>query len=869
MTTERAADKGGEAGTGPPATPDAPVAPVAPSRLRQVGERVGRFLGHARRAPLTLVTIAVIWGVAIGTGSVGGGPDRALRDQVGAGPAPLAEGHWWSPLSSALWHAHLGPLIGASLLVLAVLVPAERMFGRRRTLGLLVACQVLGSLLGSAAVAIGSALGEDWLEGLYNDPGELALGCATGVAGVGLALTAYLSTLWRRRWRLLGLVALILFALYGGGTQDILRLFGGLVGLVAGEALWRRAGGRRLKTPPSHAETRVLVALLVASSAFGPAIARITKPFGPLSLYADLFVGEGPSREDIATACEGVSPTSSDCVAVRVEDFVANSPSVVLLYVVSILLVVVAGGLRRGRRMAWWSAVVLEIGITVVTIRYTQVTLHVIDVDASTTDDSLRGVVLRYSVLVAAVPVVVLLILLVTRRYFALRTPKWTAWKLLTVVVGAFVVLGAIYIGSAYQVRGEFAPVPTFDQVAQDFPKRLVPPIYLLLFDVPQGDFVPEGGTAKLLFELAGPVFWLVTIGGLWFMLWRAIEHDKSGAANKARDILTRYGGSTLSYMTTWPGNTYWLATDGKTAVAYRVISNVAVTTGDPFGKADERADAVGGFAAFCDRQGWTPCFYSVTENGREAGEALGWRSLQVAEDTVVPLPDLEFKGKKWQDVRTALNKAGKAGLTAQWWVFPDAPLGVQKQVREISEEWVADKGLPEMGFTLGGLDELDDPHVRCLVAVDGDERVHGVTSWMPSYRDGEPVGWTLDFMRRGDTDFKGIMEFLIASAALGFKEEGAEFLSLSGAPLARIDRGGQPEMLQGVLDVAGRALEPVYGFRSLLAFKAKFQPQYQPLYMTYPDATALPSIANAIGRAYLPHTSPAQMLRLSRRLVG
>ena len=37
----------------------------------------------------------------------------------------------------------------------------------------------------------------------------------------------------------------------------------------------------------------------------------------------------------------------------------------------------------------------------------------------------------------------------------------------------------------------------------------------------------------------------------------------------------------------------------------------------------------------------------------------------------------------------------------------------------ELSEEWLAAKGLPEMGFTLGGLDELDDDAVRCLVAVD------------------------------------------------------------------------------------------------------------------------------------------------------
>jgi phosphatidylglycerol lysyltransferase len=113
------------------------------------------------------------------------------------------------------------------------------------------------------------------------------------------------------------------------------------------------------------------------------------------------------------------------------------------------------------------------------------------------------------------------------------------------------------------------------------------------------------------------------------------------------------------------------------------------------------------------------------------------------------------------------------------------------------------------------------------------------------------------------------VMEFLIASAALGFKEEGAEFLSLSGAPLARIDRGEQPVPLQRLLDIAGQALEPVYGFRSLLAFKAKFQPAYEPLYMAYPDPAQLALIGTAIGKAYLPHTTPAQLIRLSRQFTN
>ena len=158
---------------------------------------------------------------------------------------------------------------------------------------------------------------------------------------------------------------------------------------------------------------------------------------------------------------------------------------------------------------------------------------------------------------------------------------------------------------------------------------------------------------------------------------------------------------------------------------------------------------------------------------------------------------------------------------------------------------------------------------MRCLIAVDADRTVHGIVSWLPIYRDGQPVGWTLDFMRRRSNCFPGSMEFLIASSALRFREEGAEFLSLSGAPLARLDRGARISALQRVLDRTGRALEPVYGFGSLLAFKSKFQPVYRPLYLIYPDPAALLTIAGAIGRAYLPHITPRQTLRLVGKFLG
>src|SRR5262249_27746837 len=132
---------------------------------------------------------------------------------------------------------------------------------------------------------------------------------------------------------------------------------------------------------------------------------------------------------------------------------------------------------------------------------------------------------------------------------------------------------------------------------------------------------------------------------------------------------------------------------------------------------------------------------------------------------------------------------------------------------------------------------------------------------------DGRVVGWTLDFMRRRP-GFPGTMEFLIASSAQYFRDQGVEFVSLSGAPLARLDRDEQTSAPQRILDRAGRLLEPVYGFGSLLPFQAKSQPASRPLTLVYRAPAALLTIAGALGRAYLPHLTARQTLRLVGKLA-
>lgn len=347
------------------------------------------------------------------------------------------------------------------------------------------------------------------------------------------------------------------------------------------------------------------------------------------------------------------------------------------------------------------------------------------------------------------------------------------------------------------------------------------------------------------------------------------VGEDQRGSATA---LLQEQGTiNNLAWLTTWPENRWFTSDRFAGYVAYRVHAGVALGLCDPVAaRAEDRSELLAAFSDKAHHDGLVPCLFSVTKEAASHALARRWQALQVAEEAVIDLPSLEFKGKAWQDVRTALNQGAKLGITHRLVPLQEQPRGIQVQVRAISSEWVEDKGLPEMGFTLGGVDEALDPHVRVGLAVDADSTVHGVTSWMPIYGrlGGEPLGWTLDVMRRLPGGFRYSMEFLISSACLTFKEEECQRVSLSGAPLARagaadsvMDRGP----LDGFLDRLGASLEPYYGFRSLHAFKAKFQPRFEPLFLVFPDEAALPRIGMALSRAYLPDAGLRDFVALTR----
>ena len=773
------------------------------------------------------------------------------RDQFNVLEASPSPSHWWSIFSSV--GAVPGHFLATAVLGIATMIvaggAAERHLGTRVWIAAALAGQVVGvtatwatlPLLKRAITEWGQAIGEGTLWGT-----SLML-----IALAGAAVQS-LGARWRWRARFLLVGVLVLSSAILGSAISYARVWALLAGMIAARLLGVR--GSNSETTDEVTLGRQFASIAALCWACAAALTVVSSaPEGPL---AQMRWSLGPAwwlegRTGVITTLLCLAPVT--------------------------LQLIFAYGLRRGRQAAYVGTLILQGILGVSTLTSTTVEL----LAWNGPDDPLRPEVTTAASLLLMPVLLNVALCAITwwmRRSFTIHAaPSTTStlarrWLILMAVCAAAVlVLGLLtsdsFIPFSSLASGEHisdAPNATPLQVFHDYALALLPTATASIFE-------PSLVPMTLLAE--APVLWmpLVAWAGTLALVLRALLALPRIPASSPLDDLTPllrvHGGGTLGWMNMWEGNQVWVSPFDEAGVAYRGAGGVALTVTDLAYEEGKASQAIDEFSSFAATAGLTPALYSVHEDLAYAARDEGWTIMQVAEESLLDLPDLAFKGKAYQDVRTAMNHATREGVEARWTTWDECPQGWKDQITVISQAWSSDKALPEMGFTLGGVRELAIPETRILVAIDADSTIHAVTSWLPVYRGGQVVGLTLDVMRRRATGWRPAIEFLIGKAALAAQEEGLEFLSLSGAPLRR--SADDTSAFGPLTDALAAIMEPLYGFTSLHAFKRKFKPRTQPLYLAVPEPASLATVGLAISHAYVPSLSPAQTLTLLASVTG
>jgi lysylphosphatidylglycerol synthetase-like protein (DUF2156 family)/membrane protein DedA with SNARE-associated domain len=356
--------------------------------------------------------------------------------------------------------------------------------------------------------------------------------------------------------------------------------------------------------------------------------------------------------------------------------------------------------------------------------------------------------------------------------------------------------------------------------------------------------------------QIAG---WLARLYILVLLLRPVIMRKRLEAPPQVvENIFLNHSRHSLSAFAIQSDKHHFLASGGKALIAYAKRGSVALACGDPLAAEEDFESAVGEYLVHCRKNSWIPCIYEAAEEHLPEYHRLGLRSLKLAEEALIDLKEFSLAGNKRAGLRAMVNKMAKTAMIVQRY----DPGGVRdpvidEQLESISEEWLAEKRLPEMGFTLGrfSLESLQGIPVF-IGTMDG--AVKAFCTWLP-YRNGQAV--VLDLMRKRKDAISGTMDFLLAHSLLQLKAAGIAEASLSNAPLANVGD------LHGALDrgvsLLFENMNSLYGYKNLFQFKKKFYPRWEGRYLIYPAGTDLPRVAYALTGV---HSSGGLLQLLLRR---
>jgi len=307
----------------------------------------------------------------------------------------------------------------------------------------------------------------------------------------------------------------------------------------------------------------------------------------------------------------------------------------------------------------------------------------------------------------------------------------------------------------------------------------------------------------------------------------------KSYEDNSAAELVVKYGEDSLAYLTLEEGKEYFFGKNVEGFIAYVVVEKVAVCVGNSVCSKDNTTELLQEFQEYCKRRKYKICFCSITKEMAEVLRKRGFSISKYGEEALINLSVYELTGSRTSKLRQKLKRAEKSGINiVEYRPKEERDLKLEKKIHKVSEEWFAKKN-GRLTFTLGELN-LDNPlGRRYFVALDEAKEVQAILMFSP-FCSGK--GYFLDVMRRTQNSIPGVMEKAIIDAAMLFKSEGAEWVSLGLAPLSGIEiEKGKVTLLEKGMSFMYNNMNKHYGFKTLHEYKKKFAPtNWEPRYVAH-----------------------------------
>lgn len=538
----------------------------------------------------------------------------------------LARGRWYTAPISMLYVPNLGRLLIDVPLMLVAFGLAESVIGKIKTAWVSVITTLGGVALGMGLCSLSDGRSPQW-HAISHD--GAILGPLILVAGTLMCASAFTTMLWRRRIRVIGYAVVLIMFLYRGEVSDYCLLATSVIGHVLGYLMASRTHGDEYRHGAIY-EMRRLIGIVAGVQAIGSLVAVSSRQsFGLLSMFGLLTGSTDFDTGRVVDCLSGASHT--DCFTqYRMMRFTMPGNWLVSI-MPTLMLLLIAWGLYRGRHLAAALSIVFNTcTIALSTVFYVAIPLSYVDgSDAGAYMDAISALqrhgAFHAMLATMALPLLCIVIIILFRACFTIRTKSETVLRGIAITFAAFVLLGLLYVGYGLSMPSGFNETPLLVDLIADYVQRLLP---IGLLSGVEPAFVPVGLLSEIVYQCVGPMFWLVALCCAWGGLRdRSMIND---AYRHRVDEIIGLGGESMSFMATWKGNDYWFSATGRSAIAYRVSYGIALTVTGPFGDPDEYEDDLHAFAGFCTQRSLTPVFYSVHAEQRDELVSAGWNALDV-----------------------------------------------------------------------------------------------------------------------------------------------------------------------------------------------------------------------------------------------
>jgi len=244
-------------------------------------------------------------------------------------------------------------------------------------------------------------------------------------------------------------------------------------------------------------------------------------------------------------------------------------------------------------------------------------------------------------------------------------------------------------------------------------------------------------------------------------------------------------------------------------------------------------------FSKYAHSEGKLPFFFQSSSQVQSTLSNAGFASVPMGQDALVPLKSFDLLLSPYKDVRYAFNKLARDGITISIISFNELDdkneIAVTSFLRTIYNDttgvkarfslnyWPVDRGIP--GYV-------------CIAKYN--DSIQALMTFLP-YQ----TGLLLDILARSPEAKPGVMDGLMASTLMHFKEKNYQEVNLGVAFTSDEKNNRIVKRFVSLLPVK-------YSFSGITKFKQKFYPQWQSRYIAIPGMDTVPTVARALSRIFL-----------------